>query len=92
LNPQQTVKFTNDYVKFLNQSLKPGANIQQLLTNAGTSFRTYLNDGQFTKLTQMIQAGKLDPVNAGVKTSASTQVTTSNGQAQSQSQSQSTLH
>ncbi len=77
LNPNQTTKFTNDYVKFLNENAKPGANTKQLLINAGTSFRSYLNDGQFTKLTQMIQAGKLDPAKvSGPGASVSTPVTT----------------
>lgn len=75
LNPTQTTKFSNDYVKFLNENAKPGANTKQLLINAGTSFRSYLNDGQFTRLTQMIQAGQLDPARAGVTVSSTTPVT-----------------
>src|SRR4051812_47230735 len=65
LNANQTTKFTNDYIKFLNENAKPNADTKKLLLNAGTSFRSYLNDGQFTKLTAMIQAGKLDPAKAG---------------------------
>lgn len=76
LNPNQTIKFTNDYVWFLNENgknttvnaanqQKMNSETQKLLVGAGVKFRGYLNDGQFTKLTQMIQAGKLDPAKAG---------------------------
>ncbi len=75
LNPNQTIKFTNDYVWFLNENgknttvnagnqQKMNSETQKLLVGAGVKFRGYLNDGQFTKLTQMIQAGKLDPAKA----------------------------
>lgn len=65
LNPTQTTKFTNDYVTFLNANAEPNADTKKLLLDAGAKFRSYLNDGQFTKLTAMIQAGKLDPAKAG---------------------------
>ncbi|MDB5227155.1 MAG: hypothetical protein JWN78_1348 [Bacteroidota bacterium] len=64
LNPTQTTKFTNDYVTFLNENAKPNADTRKLLFDAGGSFRSYLNDGQFTKLMEMIKAGKLDPAKA----------------------------
>lgn len=74
MNPTQTQKFTADYTSFLNDNAKNlSANAgnpqkrdeetKRLLMKAGASFRSYLNDGQFTTLTKMIQAGKLDPNN-----------------------------
>lgn len=83
LNPNQTIKFTNDYVWFLNENgknttvnagnqQKMNSETQKLLVGAGVKFRGYLNDGQFTKLTQMIQAGKLDPAKAGGTTVSTT--------------------
>ncbi len=72
LNPNQSVKFSNDYVFFLNNNAKNitafsgnqqrfNEETKKLLMQTGAKFRGYLNDGQFTKLTQMIQAGSLDP-------------------------------
>jgi len=72
LNPNQLMKFRNDYIVFLNKNqrnmtaysgnqAKLEDETKKLLVQTGTRFRSYLNDGQFTKLSQMIQAGQLDP-------------------------------
>jgi hypothetical protein len=81
LNANQATKFTNDYLAFLNNNAKNlSANAgnkqkmdeetKKLLLQTGTKFRSYLNDGQFTKLTQMIQQGKLDPAKYSGPTSS----------------------
>lgn len=77
LNPTQTAKFTKDYTDFLKENAKPNANTQALVFKAGMQFRSYMNDGQFAKLNQMIQAGKLDPAKVKLNgTTAANKVTT----------------
>ncbi len=61
LNPDQSTKFKNDYILFLNENAKPNANTQGLLFLLGMKFRGYMNDAQFTKISQMIKEGKLNP-------------------------------
>jgi hypothetical protein len=72
LNPVQAGRFTTDYAAFLNSNetnLRNNANnpkmrdevTKKLLMGAGAKFRSYLNEDQMSKLTAMIQAGKLNP-------------------------------
>jgi hypothetical protein len=72
LNQDQTTRFTNDYVWFLNENEKNKAanannqvklNIenQKTLFQVGSKFRAYLSNDQFAKLKQMINEGKLNP-------------------------------
>lgn len=71
LTPEQTGKFTEDYIWFLNENeknktinasnqLKQNVENQKILFQVGTKFRTYLNNDQFAKLKQMINEGKLN--------------------------------
>lgn len=61
LNPEQFKKFKADYVLFLNENAKPNANTNTLFMLLGLKFRGYMNDGQFSKVTQMVKDGKLNP-------------------------------
>lgn len=61
LNPDQSTKFKNDYVSFLNLNTKPNANTQALLFLLGQKIKPYLNEAQFTKVVKMGQEGKLTP-------------------------------
>lgn len=63
LNPDQFAKFKNDYVLFLNENAKPNANTQGLFFLLGLKFRGYMNEAQFSKVTQMVKDGKLNPPN-----------------------------
>jgi len=71
LNPDQSAKFKNDYIMFLNENAKPNANTQGLFFLLGMKFRGYMNEAQFTKITQMVKDGKLNP--PGNKTNLATQ-------------------
>ncbi len=79
LTDVQNQKFTSDYVNLVNafnsNAVKFAGNKGQMdiannaaLLNAGTKFRTYLNNAQFTKLTSMIKAGQLMPPNTSTVT------------------------
>lgn len=79
LTDVQNQKFTADYVNLVNafnaNAVKFAGNKGQMdianngaLLNAGTKFRTYLNNAQFTKLTNMIKAGQLMPPNTSTVT------------------------
>lgn len=61
LTPDQYTKFRNDYVGFLNENAKPNANTQGLFFLLGIKLRGYLKEAQFTKITKMVQEGKLTP-------------------------------
>ncbi|MCC6583128.1 MAG: hypothetical protein IT271_05450 [Chitinophagales bacterium] len=77
LNPDQSAKFKNDYILFLNENAKPNANTQGLFFLLGIKFRGYMNEAQFTKITQMIKDGKLNP--PGNKTNLATQTAKTTG-------------
>ncbi len=68
LNPNQTIKFKNDYVLFLNENAKPNANTSALLFLLGTKIKPYLNETQFAKVVKMGQDGKLKPKNTTTTT------------------------
>lgn len=61
LNPEQYSKFKNDYVLFLNERAKPNSKTQVLLFLLGTKVKPYLNADQFSKISKMIQEGRLTP-------------------------------
>jgi hypothetical protein len=61
LNPEQYGKFKNDYVLFLNEWAKPNSKTQVLLFLLGTKVKPYLNADQFSKISKMIQEGRLTP-------------------------------
>lgn len=61
LNPEQYGKFKNDYVLFLNERAKPNSKTQVLLFLLGTKVKPYLNADQFSKISKMIQEGRLTP-------------------------------
>ncbi len=77
LNPDQSAKFKNDYILFLNENAKPNANTQGLFFLLGIKFRGYMNEAQFTKITQMVKDGKLNP--PGNKTNLTTQTVKQTG-------------
>lgn len=79
LTDVQSQRFTTDYITLVNafnaNAVKFAGNKGQMdianngaLLNAGTKFRTYLNNAQFTKLTNMIKAGQLMPPNSSTVT------------------------
>lgn len=77
LNPDQSAKFKNDYILFLNENAKPNANTQGLFFLLGMKFRGYMNEAQFAKITQMVKDGKLNP--PGNKTNLTTQTVKQTG-------------
>lgn len=73
LNPNQSQKFKDDYILFLNENSKPNANTNALFSLLGLKFRGYMNDGQFSKITQLVKDGKLNPPKTTTDLSKSTQ-------------------
>lgn len=61
LNPEQYAKFKEDYIVFVNENAKPNANTQGLFFLLGMKLRVYLKEIQFSKVTKMVQEGKLTP-------------------------------
>lgn len=61
LNPTQSAKFKEDYILFLNENSKPNANTNGLFALLGLKFRGYMNNDQFSKITQLVKSGKLNP-------------------------------
>lgn len=61
LNPEQFKKFKADYVLFLNENAKPNANTNALFLLLGMKIRGYMNDAQFSKVSEMVKDGKLNP-------------------------------
>jgi len=60
-NPDQSKKFKDDYILFLNENAKPNANTNGLFMLLGLKFRGYMNEAQFAKITQIVKDGKLNP-------------------------------
>lgn len=63
LNADQSKKFKDDYILFLNENAKPNANTNGLFLLLGMKLRGYFNEAQFSKITQMVKDGKLNPPN-----------------------------
>lgn len=77
LNASQASKFKSDYILFLNENKKPNANTKLLLALLGGKLKSYFDIKQLETITNMANAGKLEPKSYIPATTTTTTTATS---------------